>query len=285
MIVKPTGPDNAKIAIVGEAPGKDEERIGRPFVGGAGKILDGMLLEAGIDRRDCYITNVMHIRPVNNDFGEFYEDAGRKIPGKLLIDGNDRLLQELNVVKPNVVIALGNEAMKSLTGKIGITKYRGSILQMIATAVPGIARQGIGGTIQYERFPVHYMLKVVPTIHPAAIMRQWELRPLAVMDLRRALEESESSKLIPTYRTWKKIETLSELETKVDLYLTHAKYISFDIETCNNQISCISFAKDEFSSFTVPICMFDKSSWAEQEELLVWLQIKRLLESDIPKIA
>ena len=268
MIVKPTGPDNAKIAIVGEAPGKDEERIGRPFVGGAGKILDGMLLEAGIDRRDCYITNVMHIRPVNNDFGEFYEDVSRKFPGKLLMDGGSRLMQEIKSVNPNVVIALGNEALKALVNKTGITKYRGSILKCI---------------ILHD--PCDVMYKVVPTIHPAAIMRQWELRPLAVMDLRRALEESESSKLIPTYRTWKKIETLSELETKVDLYLTHAKYISFDIETCNNQISCISFAKDEFSSFTVPICMFDKSSWAEQEELLVWLQIKRLLESDIPKIA
>lgn len=285
MICKPTGPLNAKIAIVGEAPGADEERSGRPFTGGAGKILNGMLFEAGIDRRDCYITNVMDIRPVNNDFGEFYEDSSRKIPGKLLNEGNERLIQELNNVKPNVVIALGNEAMKALTGKIGITKYRGSILQMIATAVPGIARQGIGGTLQYERFPVHYMFKVVPTIHPAAIMRQWELRPLAVMDLRRALEESETPTFVPINRIWKKIETISELETKVGLYLNHAKYVSFDIETCNNQISCISFAMDEFSAFTVPICMYDKSSWTEQEELLVWLQIKRLLESNIPKIA
>jgi len=265
MIVKPTGPENAKIAIVGECPGKDEERIGRPFVGGAGKILDGMLLEAGIDRRDCYITNVMHIRPVNNDFGEFYEDASRKHPNKLLMEGYRRLVDELNIVKPNVIIALGNEALKALVNKTGITKYRGSIL--------------IDKTSSLNIF------KVVPTIHPAAIMRQWELRPLAVMDLRRALEESTTLMFIPTYRVWKKIETLSELETKVDLYLKHAKYISFDIETCNNQISCISFAKDEFSSFTVPICMFDKSSWTEQEELLVWLQIKRLLESDIPKIA
>jgi len=95
MIVKPTGPSNAKIAIVGEAPGKEEDRSGRPFVGGAGRILNVMLSEAGIDRRDCYITNVMDIRPVNNDFGEFYEDKSRKVPSKALIDGRDRLKKEL----------------------------------------------------------------------------------------------------------------------------------------------------------------------------------------------
>jgi len=127
--------------------------------------------------------------------------------------------------------------------------------------------------------------KVVPTIHPAAIMRQWELRPLAVMDLQRALEESEWASISPIYRYWEKIETLSELELKVDLYLKEAKYISFDIETCNYQVSCIGFADSEFNSFTVPICMYDKSFWSEQDELKVWLQIKRLLESDIPKIA
>ena len=262
MIVKPSGPSNAKIAIVGEAPGQNEERLGRPFVGGAGKILDYMLVEAGIDRSDCYLTNVMHIRPVNNDFGEFYEDAGRKVPGTLLMDGYRRLFKELEEVKPNVIIALGNEAMKALTRKVGITKYRGSILTV----------DGIGG-------------KVIPTLHPASIMRQWENRPLAVMDLKRALEESSTPKHMPIVRNWKKLETLSDIKTNVDYYLKTAKYISFDIETCNNQISCIGFAMSDFMSFTIPICMFNKSFWSEQDELKVWLEIKRLLESDIPKIA
>ena len=264
VICKPTGPSNAKIVIVGEAPGAEEDRVGRPFVGGAGKILNTMLSEAGIDRNDCYITNVMDIRPVNNNFGEFYEDAGGKVPTKLLIEGRERLYKELVDVHPNVVIALGNEALKAILGLSGITKYRGSILP--------------------NRLFHESTFKVIPTIHPDAIMRQWELRPLAVMDLRRALEESRTASIDIVYRIWKKVETLSELESKVDLYLREAKYISFDIETCNKQISCIGFAENEFNSFTVPICMYDKSFWSEQDELKVWLQIKRLLESDIPKI-
>lgn len=264
MIVKPTGPENAKIAIVGEAPGQNEERLGIPFCGGAGKVLDYMLVEAGIDRSDCYITNVMSIRPVNNDFGGFYEDASRKVPSKLLLEGRIRLWEEMNNVNPNVIIALGNEALKALSDKMGITKYRGSILNCTA---------------------ILKSYKVVPTFHPAAIMRQWENRPLAVMDLKRALDESVSPKFIPVYRSWEKIETLTYLEMMVNQYLKNAAYISFDIETCNNQISCIGFAESEYSSFTVPICMFDKSFWTEEEELQVWLQIKRLLESSIPKIA
>lgn len=288
MIVKPTGPANAKIAIVGEAPGRDEERLGMPFVGGSGKVLNKMLEEAGIDRGDCYITNVMHERPVNNDFGEFYEDASRKVPSKLLKEGYNRLIDELHDVKPNVVIALGNEAMKALTGKTGITKYRGSILQMAATDTPGVMKQTIFGE-HYVTPPKLYMLKIIPTLHPAAIMRQWENRPLAVMDLKRAKEVAEDTTLfplsLPSERVWVKVEDLHHLKIYVDDYLKYASYISFDIETCNNQISCIGFAKDATHSFTVPICMFDKSYWTDEEELKVWLQIKRLLESDIPKIA
>lgn len=269
MIVKPTGPSNAKIAIVGEAPGRDEERRGIPFCGGAGKILNGMLVEAGIDRADCYITNVMHVRPVNNDFGEFYEDASRKVAGKLLLDGVNRLHHELYDVNPNVVIALGNEALKALVGETGITKYRGSILK--------------------HTQPDGQYYKIVPTFHPAAIMRQWENRPLAVMDLKRAKEVSEDATpfplSLPPERVWVKIEELHYLKIYVDDYLKYADHVSFDIETCNNQISCVGFAKDATHSFTVPICMFDKSFWTEEEELKVWIQIKRLLESDIPKIA
>ena len=61
------GPMGAAIAIVGEAPGKDEERLGRPFVGGSGHMLDLMLQASGIDRRKCYVTNVAKERPPGND--------------------------------------------------------------------------------------------------------------------------------------------------------------------------------------------------------------------------
>lgn len=267
MIVHAIGPPHAKIMIVGEAPGRDEDRLGRPFVGSAGKLLDRMLEEAGIERTDCYITNVMEIRPHNNDFGDFYEDSGRKKLKQVLIDGIKRLKEEVYGVNPNVVIVLGNEALKALVKLTGITKYRGSVLRSWFD--------------DEESCPP---FKIVPTIHPAAIMRQWEHRPLVVLDLKRAKEESETSEHTPVHRNWEKIETLLELGLAVDSYLAYAKYIAFDIETMNKQITCIGFARDGKNSFTVPIHMHEKSFWSTEEELVVWREIQRLLQSDIPKI-
>jgi len=262
MIVHPIGPSNAKIMIVGECPGRDEDRLGRPFVGSSGKLLDRMLEEAGIERADCYITNVMTIRPHNNDFGDFYEDKGRKKPKQVLLDGYLRLADEIDKVKPNVIIALGNEALKALTDTTGITKRRGSVLL-----------DSCYGTY-----------KVVPTIHPAAIMRQWEHRPLVVLDLKRAKEESLTPEYKYLHKDWIKLETISDIKAYIDDYIKNAKYIAFDIETMNKQITCIGFGKDATHAFTIPIYMHEKSFWSTEEEMIVWREVQRLLESNIPKI-
>lgn len=261
MEVKATGPKDAKIMLVGECPGAEEEIQGKPFVGGSGKILNWLLQDAGINREECFITNVMTVRPVNNDFGHFYEDASRKHPRDILLEGYDRLKNEILDVKPNVIVVFGNEALKALTGLTGITKKRGSV------------------HLYEDRF------KVIPTIHPAAVMRMWEYRPLVLFDLKKALKESESPDYRITNRLWIKVRTLPELKAYVTSYLTYAKYLAFDIETCNNQISCISFASDPYNAFTIPIHIYDKSFWTPEEELQVWSLIKTLLESDIKKIA
>ncbi|MBW2647623.1 MAG: hypothetical protein JRE23_15910, partial [Deltaproteobacteria bacterium] len=275
MIVHPIGPSNAKIMIVGEAPGRDEDRLGRPFVGSAGKLLDRMLEEAGIERADCYITNVMTIRPHNNDFGDFYEDKGRKHPKESLIDGIKRLKKEVYDVNPNVIIALGNEALKALTGRTGITKMRGSVLSV---SIPQ-------GTLGPDKSLVYEMdFKVVPTIHPAAIMRQWEHRPLVVLDLKRAKEESLTPEYKYLHKDWIKLETISDIKAYIDDYIKNAKYIAFDIETMNKQITCIGFGKDATHAFTIPIYMHEKSFWSTEEEMIVWREVQRLLESPIPKI-
>ena len=76
---------SSKIWLIGEAPGATEERDGRPFVGGAGLILNGILKEAEIKRDDCYIDNVMQRRPTGNDFGKFYTDKIKKTPSPELL--------------------------------------------------------------------------------------------------------------------------------------------------------------------------------------------------------
>jgi DNA polymerase len=152
MEVKPIGPSNAKIMLIGEAPGADEEIQGTPFIGGAGKVLNGLLRDAGINREECYITNVMQVRPVNNDFGNFYEDKSKKIPRDILLEGIERLKGEIVAVNPNVVVAFGNEPLRALTGLQKITKRRGSVYNIILN---------------------DKAYKLIPTMHPAGVMRFW----------------------------------------------------------------------------------------------------------------
>ena len=262
MIVKPIGPPGAKIMFVGEAPGREEEIQGIPFVGGSGKVLNQLLSQALIIRSECFLTNVMHDRPINNNFGQFYEDKARRIPSKFLLEGYARLKGEIQKICPNVIVAVGSEALKALTGLKGITKRRGSILSCTLT-------------------DTYY--KVIPIIHPAAIMRMWEWAPLTLLDLERIKEEAKSPTHEFTPRLYHKIETISRLKAEVKKALK-AEYLSFDIETCNNQISCIGFATSSTYAFVVPIHMFETSTWSATDEKIVWKLINKLLESALKKI-
>lgn len=261
MVVKPIGPPDAKIMFIGEAPGREEEIQGVPFVGGAGKVLNQLLSQTMIARGECFLTNIMMDRPINNDFGQFYEDKGRKVPSKFLLEGIQRLKKEIEKLNPNVVVAVGNEALRAITGLRSITKYRGSIL--FSTLVPG--------------------QKVIPIIHPAAIMRNWDWAPLTLVDLERIKVEAGSPTHEFTPRLFHKIESIPRLKAEVKKAIK-AEYLAFDIETCNNQVSCIGFATSVSYAFVVPIHMFETSFWSETDERIVWKLIKKLLESDTKKI-
>jgi uracil-DNA glycosylase len=119
------GPVGAAIAFVGEQPGDDEEREGRPFVGPAGQLLDRALAEAGIDRAHAYLTNaVKHFK---------YESRGKKRLHKRPNPGEIKryrwwLHKELALVRPRMVVALGNTALLGLTGEpLSIMKSRGPL--------------------------------------------------------------------------------------------------------------------------------------------------------------
>jgi len=155
-------PVPSKIVIVGEAWGEQEELQGRPFVGASGRLLTYLLRQAGIVREHCYITNTVNKRPPNNKYHLFSDEEIRK--------GVEELKRDLEEWKPNVVIALGNHALEKLTGLSGILSYRGYVFE--STLVRG--------------------LKVVPTIHPAMLLRgQTGCNPVVVADLRKAKRESE----------------------------------------------------------------------------------------------
>lgn len=110
-----------KIMFVGEAPGKNEDENGVPFVGSAGKILDRALNEGGLDRNDVYITNVVKCRPPNN-----------RVPteNEIQICTSNYLENEINLVSPKIICILGATALKSLLGYQNMGRYRGKIVKV-----------------------------------------------------------------------------------------------------------------------------------------------------------
>jgi DNA polymerase len=117
------GPERADIAFVGEQPGDEEDLQGRPFVGPAGRLLERALGEAGIDRKDVYLTNaVKHFK--------FEQRGKRRIHAKPTAGEVSHyrwwLMRELELIEPKLVVALGGTAVLALTGKqVPITRARG----------------------------------------------------------------------------------------------------------------------------------------------------------------
>ncbi|HLL70502.1 MAG TPA: uracil-DNA glycosylase [Pyrinomonadaceae bacterium] len=136
-IVHSEGNAKARLMFVGEAPGADEDASGRPFVGRAGQLLNKIIEAIGLKREDVFIGNVNRCRPPQNRTPTHEEAATCK----------PFLLREIALLRPEVIVVLGNTAMKNLLDtKEGITKLRGTFMDY----------KGI---------------KVMPTFHPAYLLR------------------------------------------------------------------------------------------------------------------
>ncbi len=107
------------VIFVGEAPGRNEDKNGEPFVGVAGKKLSIALEEAGISRDAVYITNIVKCRPPNNRVPSTSERNTCQ----------EYLKQEISVIKPKIICILGNTAFNSILGGSEITKFRGKVVR------------------------------------------------------------------------------------------------------------------------------------------------------------
>ncbi|PWC36175.1 uracil-DNA glycosylase [Azospirillum sp. TSO35-2] len=173
-----------RLAIVGEAPGAEEARLGRPFVGRSGKLLDESLAAVGIERAECLVANVFRYQPPGNKVGHFFSSRararkeGREIDERWGAFGtSDRLLAEftgeiehlrttLADFRPSVIVALGRTPTWALTGENGILQLRGTVLP--CRLVEGV--------------------EVVPTFHPSYLLRgQLVEQPTFLADLRLAV--------------------------------------------------------------------------------------------------
>lgn len=157
QVVFGDGNPQAEIMFVGEAPGFYEDRQGKPFVGAAGKLLDQLLVEIGMQRRDVYIANIIKCRPPNN-----------RNPRREEIDNcKPYLLTQIEMIRPKVICTLGNFSTQALLGKkVGISKVHGQAFAMGS-----------------------YML--IPMLHPAAALHRESLLEAVKEDfhnLRRILD-------------------------------------------------------------------------------------------------
>ena len=110
---------HSDVIFVGEAPGKNEDEKGEPFIGIAGKKLSIVLEEAGISREEVYITNIVKCRPPKNRVPTATERETCQ----------DYLKQEISIIKPKIICILGNTAFNSLLGGSEIIKFRGKLVR------------------------------------------------------------------------------------------------------------------------------------------------------------
>lgn len=262
------------VMLLGEAWGEQEEQEGRPFVGASGWLLNSMLEIAGISRQDCFVTNVFNLRPrPKNDVISLCGSKAEAIPSTpTLTKGKyvraefrpelDRLYREIERENPNVIVALGATAAWALLGTSGIRKIRGA-----ATTARGL-------------FGLSREFKVVPTYHPAAILRDYSLRPITISDLAKAKRESGSPALErPRREIWVE-PNLSDLSRFEQDYILKSPYLSVDIETIGTQITCIGFAPSVDRALVVPFYdarKADGNYWPNlTEEMCAWHWVRRI---------
>ena len=239
MRVPAEGPSNAKLMVLGEGPGKNEWAQGRPFIGYSGDLLNDVFRAAGVKRQDVYVTNVIKdVMPPPagrtpaqraKKRGFFFEG---KHPTSIYMAGIREVMDEIQKVKPNVVVPLGNYALWVMMQHEGIMKWRGSILE--SRLIPG--------------------QKVVPALHPAFYINSqfWHQLPLLEWDMARAVRESAFPELrLPEYDILIN-PSPAEMEDWTDRLL-QASVITSDTEWyAPNELAYIGFADNDSEAIVVP---------------------------------
>lgn len=274
------------VAAIGEAGGREEAAQARPFVGQSGRLLRMALTQAGIAEDRVMFANVFGCQPPENDLKAFTVPR-TKLPADYppglpaLQQGRyvhpawfgevERLRQELVALAPHLVVALGNTACWALFGEPPkISKVRGA--PRAASLVPG--------------------LKVLPTYHPAAVLRNAGLYPILLADLHKAAYEAQFREVRRPPRWIGIAPGLEAIEAFVEECLAKPPPwpIGFDIETStkggSRQITCLSIAPAPNLALVVPFVNRDGSSfWADTaSEARAWRAVFAFLTSPVPKV-
>lgn len=260
------GPIGAKLMILGEGPSYQETADGQPFKGPSGNELNKLLKDAGINRNECWITNVCKYEVPSNQ-------KGQKIPygiraANVGIDIQEQLKElqeEINGIRPNCILALGGTALWALSGRNKISNFRGSIMH-------GMGR------------------KFVSTYHPAHLLHSeqgefkgyWN-RALMVHDFKRAKKQSLFPELQLPQRSLQICQSSYQLEQFLNQYKNYKKS-AVDIEAGGHCLPiCIGLAFSKSHGMTVPLWNTDGISHMPDSDLTrCWILVAdKLMEIDV----
>lgn len=267
--IMPTGPLSAQIMVVQDCPTEPELQFRRPLAGLRGLEFDKMLEQAGLNRGDIFVTSLIRSRIPGNDIVSAICGKREATPAhfayldkfvtKEYLDGLETLKKEIELVKPKVIIALGNGALWALTGKWGMKNWRGSELS---------SEYGI----------------VLPTYSPYHVQRSYSDRAVVVEDLKRAKRIAEGQRsadvgkeIFITKPTIEQVmEVLNNLISACDAGPT---WVSNDIETRQGHIACIGLAWSEHEAICIPLLQTGSNPhyWQEYEEGIIAHLLYRLL--------
>lgn len=266
--VPPVGPPDATIAIIGEAPGREEVKLRKPFVGMAGRVLEEVCHNAGLIKAQLYLTNVVKVKPPDtsrkrNDFSSFFNERTGRFTEKGQV-WVERLREELDDVGANVLVPMGKSASAAIIGPPAhkITKYRGYIYKAEG---PALSRAR----------------KAVPTLHPAETLyapANYIHRHYIAHDLYKARMNSDSPDIV-----WDEVEAIVPKSLPEALawleYFNECSEVSVDTESLNYEVTCISFTDQHTKAVAID---FLHGKWSEEDEVALWKGIARIIEN--PKV-
>ena len=263
------GPVPTRIMVVGEFPSEHERK---PFDGASGMELNRMLHDVGIMRSEVYTTYACQERPPRGMLSEWIALKKKDISPRHsllrnlyvtpeIIDGYKNLCADIEMVQPNIIVAMGNLPLWLLSGHWGVAKWRGSLLEYNGR-------------------------KLIPTLTPGNVLRDWPQRAVVLSDLR-LVKRHMTTKTYDNKPVWKfcvrpslseTLNTLQKLRCEAEVS-PNELWIDFDIETRYGHIDCIGLSWSRTEAICIPLIARGKPEgyWTADEEGQVVYQIYKLL--------
>lgn len=253
---------------------------GIPLVGSSGNVFNAMLRTANLERSEFHITNVFDEKLPDNEIknwcaplaeakaGGFDDLPSVGSAGYLRPEYRhhlDRLVAELDDVKPSIIVPLGGTALWAFTGASDISSQRGSI-QLANRIAPGV--------------------KILPTFHPAFVIRQWKFFAVVTADIIRAYREGGYRDIRLPKRELLIEPSIQEIRDYMPALLS-SDLLAVDIETGWGQVTNLGFAPDREHAINVPFVDVrkpNKSFYSAIDEIEAWKLVKEVMESDVPKL-